>query len=149
MALAEVEIFGCSQGTGPGTLLSQTISFNPIFDKLTTDNPFPLNATASSGLPVFFELVSGPAFLQNGNIVTLTGNEGTVIIKAIQSGNSQYIAAPEVTQSFEVTLPPTTGGCGNTTNIALGSSTSQSGTCLLYTSPSPRDKRQSRMPSSA
>ena len=24
-----------------------------------------------------------------------------------------------------------------------------SGTCLLYTSPSPRDKRQSRMPSSA
>ena len=26
---------------------------------------------------------------------------------------------------------------------------SPSGTCLLYTSPSPRDKRQSRMPSSA
>ena len=26
---------------------------------------------------------------------------------------------------------------------------SQSGDCLLYTSPSPRDKRQSRMPSSA
>ena len=25
----------------------------------------------------------------------------------------------------------------------------RSGTCLLYTSPSPRDKRQSRMPSSA
>ena len=25
----------------------------------------------------------------------------------------------------------------------------QRGTCLLYTSPSPRDKRQSRMPSSA
>ena len=25
----------------------------------------------------------------------------------------------------------------------------QTGTCLLYTSPSPRDKRQSRMPSSA
>ena len=26
---------------------------------------------------------------------------------------------------------------------------SKEGTCLLYTSPSPRDKRQSRMPSSA
>ena len=26
---------------------------------------------------------------------------------------------------------------------------SKAGTCLLYTSPSPRDKRQSRMPSSA
>ena len=25
----------------------------------------------------------------------------------------------------------------------------KAGTCLLYTSPSPRDKRQSRMPSSA
>ena len=32
---------------------------------------------------------------------------------------------------------------GSTFNVGLGN------TCLLYTSPSPRDKRQSRMPSSA
>ena len=33
-------------------------------------------------------------------------------------------------------------GADNETNYSVGS-------CLLYTSPSPRDKRQSRMPSSA
>ena len=32
---------------------------------------------------------------------------------------------------------------------AASSSVEQSNACLLYTSPSPRDKRQSRMPSSA
>ena len=35
--------------------------------------------------------------------------------------------------------------------VALDAASAQGGgnTCLLYTSPSPRDKRQSRMPSSA
>ena len=126
VALAEVEILGCTQGTGTG--LAQTISFNPISNKLNTDNPFPLNATASSGLPVAFEIVSGPAYLQNGNIVTLTGNTGTVTVKATQPGNGQYNAASEVTQSFEVTSLTTGGGCPNPTNLALGSTTSQSGT---------------------
>ena len=131
MALAEVEIFGCAQGsgTGSGSELAQTISFNPISNKLTTDNPFPINAIASSGLPVSFEVISGPAFLQNGNIVTLIGNEGTVTINAIQPGNGQYAAAQEVTQSFEVTSSGTGGGgCLSPVNLALGSQTSQSGT---------------------
>ena len=34
-------------------------------------------------------------------------------------------------------------------NLADGKQTGQGRACLLYTSPSPRDKRQSRMPSSA
>ena len=33
--------------------------------------------------------------------------------------------------------------------VKLEPEKAQYGTCLLYTSPSPRDKRQSRMPSSA
>ena len=43
-------------------------------------------------------------------------------------------------------------GCGKTTlfNSIVGYHPIDSGNiCLLYTSPSPRDKRQSRMPSSA
>ena len=44
-------------------------------------------------------------------------------------------------QRFDV-LPAQTAQLGHTT-------AQQVGTCLLYTSPSPRDKRQSRMPSSA
>ena len=34
-------------------------------------------------------------------------------------------------------------------NTELKAAMDQNGDCLLYTSPSPRDKRQSRMPSSA
>ena len=42
-------------------------------------------------------------------------------------------------------------GAGKTTlmNIIFGHYLADSGTCLLYTSPSPRDQRGSRMPSSA
>ena len=42
-------------------------------------------------------------------------------------------------------------GAGKTTLIRIINQILKpdSGTCLLYTSPSPRDKRQSRMPSSA
>ena len=39
-----------------------------------------------------------------------------------------------------------TGASSGTTTFTI---TSYTTTCLLYTSPSPRDKRQSRMPSSA
>ena len=40
-------------------------------------------------------------------------------------------------------------GNGGTSNANTPTPTSSLGICLLYTSPSPRDKRQSRMPSSA
>ena len=41
-------------------------------------------------------------------------------------------------------------GCGKTTTLRMLAGLEQpSSGCLLYTSPSPRDKRQSRMPSSA
>ena len=47
----------------------------------------------------------------------------------------------------------TTGGTTATHNVAIDETSGYlyrlGGDCLLYTSPSPRDKRQSRMPSSA
>ncbi len=81
--------------------LSQTIDFPSISDKLTTDTPFMLYATASSGLPVSYSLLSGPASI-NGNVVTLDGVVGTIVIQASQAGNADYTAAPSVEQSFEV-----------------------------------------------
>lgn len=81
--------------------LNQEIDFTPISDKLTTDQPFNLIASASSGLPVAFSLVSGPAVL-NGNSLSLTGNTGTVTVEATQSGNEQYKPAPPVRRTFEV-----------------------------------------------
>jgi hypothetical protein len=82
---------------------SQRITFDPIADKHTGDAPFTISATASSGLPVSFEIVSGPATLA-GNVLTLTG-QGQVTVKAIQSGNENYQAALTVTQTF-CALPP-------------------------------------------
>ncbi|RMF22587.1 MAG: hypothetical protein D6765_14145, partial [Bacteroidetes bacterium] len=88
-----------------GGKLEQTISFAPIPDKLSTDPPFNLTATASSGLPVSFTLVSGPATL-SGNLLTLTGTPGTVTVRASQPGDATYHPAPDVEQSFTVSAAP-------------------------------------------
>src|SRR5262249_24558457 len=56
-------------------------------------------ATSSSGLPVTFSVVSGPATV-SGNVLTITG-VGTIVVKATQAGGSNYNPA-EATQSFTV-----------------------------------------------
>ena len=53
---------------------------------------FTVSATASSGLPVTFSIVSGPATI-DGNLITITGT-GTVIVRASQAGDSTYAPAP-------------------------------------------------------
>ncbi len=89
----------------PAGLASQFIEFEAIPDKLVFDEPFELNATATSGLPVSFEVLEGPATL-NGNTVTLSGEEGTVKIRATQGGDgTQWQAAPAVNRTFEVVNP--------------------------------------------
>ena len=87
------------------TGVAQSISFAPLSDKTTSDLPFTILATASSNLPVNFEIISGPAII-NGNEITLDGVEGTVIVRASQAGNSDYAPAPNVDQSFEVIASP-------------------------------------------
>ena len=87
-------------------LTDQTITFPTITDKLTTDAPFVLNATASSGLPVTYQVTSGPATVA-GNIVTLTGTPGAVTVRASQAGDGiTYNPAPDVDQTFNVNQAP-------------------------------------------
>jgi hypothetical protein len=79
----------------------QTISFAAIEDQvLETSQTMSLTASASSGLAVTFELVSGPATI-NGSLVSFTGL-GTVIIRAVQSGSNDFHAANPVERSIEV-----------------------------------------------
>ncbi|MEL6866455.1 MAG: FG-GAP-like repeat-containing protein [Bacteroidota bacterium] len=104
----------------------QTITFSPLANRLTTDAPFDLSATASSGLPINFEILSGPASL-NGNTLTLDGTPGTVLIEATQPGNGQYNPAPPISRSFTITIP-NTSDCNNLINLALNKPASQSGT---------------------
>jgi hypothetical protein len=84
----------------------QAISFPGIGPKLISAPPITLDATSTAGLPVSYTLVSGPATL-NGNICTLTGQSGTVTIKASQPGNGTVNAAADVTVSFPVLDPAT------------------------------------------
>ena len=76
--------------------IPQTISFGVLSRQTFGDAPFPLAATASSGLTVSFSVLSGPAVV-NGNIVTITG-AGMVVLRASQPGDETYASAPIVDQ---------------------------------------------------
>ena len=91
----------------------QTITFGPLPSTTLGDPPFALTATASSGLPVTYDIVSGPATV-TGNMLTITGG-GSVVVRALQSGNPDYSAAPSVDQSFSVYLTLTRAVVGNGT----------------------------------
>jgi hypothetical protein len=82
----------------------QAISFPQIPNHLTNDPPFTIEATATSGLPVTFEIVSGPATIA-GNTITLTGQQGEVTVKATQPGNGTFNAADPVINKFMVLDP--------------------------------------------
>ncbi|MCT4637548.1 MAG: T9SS type A sorting domain-containing protein [Bacteroidales bacterium] len=71
-------------------LKAQSLTFNhPTTIKL--NDKITLEATASTGLDVTFELVSGKAKL-DGNVLTAT-TVGTLVIKAFQAGNAEYAKA--------------------------------------------------------
>ncbi|WP_158561227.1 M12 family metallo-peptidase [Emticicia sp. C21] len=84
-----------------GTVRSQTISTETVPAKFVTDVPFLLNTTASSGLPVKFTILSGPASIA-GNQVSLNGTVGKVVVRASQDGNEDFEPAKYVDFSFEV-----------------------------------------------
>ena len=93
------------QGVVTGTLVvakaDQTIHFAPISDQLTT-NQVGLAATADSGLAVSFTTNGGPAVITDGTNLSFTGT-GEVSLVASQSGDGNWNAAPEVTNTFNVT----------------------------------------------
>ncbi len=84
----------------------QAISFPQIPNHLTTDAPFELQATTTSGLEVSFEVLSGPASVE-GNILTLDGVAGEVVVEATQEGDSQYDPADPIQNIFLVLNPDT------------------------------------------
>ena len=89
----------------PGGLSAQFIDFASIPAQLVYNEPITLEATSTSGLPVTFEVVQGPATLE-GNVLTLTGEEGVVKVKAIQPGDgTNWQPAPAVSRSFTVVNP--------------------------------------------
>jgi hypothetical protein len=80
----------------------QTIAFATPADRRSDAAPFALNATASSGLPVSFALVSGPATI-GGSTLTLSGAAGAITVRASQAGDATFNAAPAVERTFTIT----------------------------------------------
>jgi hypothetical protein len=77
---------------------AQTIAFAPVAAQPVNAPPLSLSATSSSGLPVTFAVVSGPAAL-NGSRLTITG-AGAITVQASQAGDATYLPAPSVAQTF-------------------------------------------------
>ena len=84
------------------TQASQTITFTAPTSPVTYGvSPIALVATGgASSNAVVFSVVSGPATV-SGSTLTITG-VGTVLVAANQTGNANYAAATQVTQSIVV-----------------------------------------------
>jgi hypothetical protein len=103
---------------------SQTMTFGPLENQTYPGTQFIVEATASSELPVFYRIVSGPAILHD-NLLIITGT-GTVEVEASQPGGLDYAAATPVLQSFVVSKPHLTYTVDNQT-ITYGSQPSTFG----------------------
>ena len=85
----------------PAISTNQTIAFGTLAEKMFGAAAFPLEATASSGLPVSYESGNPSVAMVAGNMVTLVG-AGSAVITASQSGDRNYLAAPSVSQELRV-----------------------------------------------
>ncbi|MDB6124717.1 MAG: hypothetical protein JWQ71_3710 [Pedosphaera sp.] len=98
---------------------NQTITFGALASKVYGDPSFSVSATASSGLPVSFSILSGPATISSGTNISITAT-GTVVVRASQGGSATYNAAPNVDQSFTVSKANQTITFGTLTNKVYG-----------------------------
>jgi len=91
---------------------AQSITFGTLANRIYGDASFTVNATASSGLPISYSIVSGPATIA-GNTVSITGS-GTVTVRAAQAGDNYWAAATPVDRSFSVAKATLTVAAENT-----------------------------------
>jgi hypothetical protein len=78
---------------------AQQIHFPAITNQLRTATLQP-GASSSAGLPVSYYVASGPALVA-GSTISFNG-EGEVVLKAVQQGNENYLAADTAEQRFIV-----------------------------------------------
>jgi hypothetical protein len=109
---------------------SQVISFPAITDKPATGAPFNAGATTNApGLAVTYTLVSGPATVTAGGLITLAGTPGTVTVRASQAGDANYNAAADVERTFNVVESTNTAPV----LAAIGNQTVTAGATVTFT----------------
>jgi hypothetical protein len=103
--------------------VDQTITFVDIADQNVQSASFELNATASSGLPVRFAVVSGTsATVESNGTVTIAG-AGVTTIRASQDGNGSYNPAATVEKTLTVTQVPQTITFNALSDVSLSAGT--------------------------
>lgn len=103
-------------------LADQTITFVASERLQPVAAPVGLAATASSGLPVSFRVLSGPGTLADGTNLTFSA-AGTVVVAASQGGDAIYGEALDVDTCFYVyTVTPDIGPFtgGNSVTLSIG-----------------------------
>ena len=103
---------------GTGAPQPQSITFPNPGTQIYGVSPFSLTAVATSGLPVSYTVVSGPATV-NGSTLTITG-VGTVALQATQAGNGSWAGALPMTVNFNVS-PATLTFAANNQVMGVGS----------------------------
>ncbi len=73
--------------------LLQSVSFTALSNRVLSDTPVILSATASSNLPVTFSVLSGPAAVVYGTNQLLLNGCGQITVRATQSGSTNYQSA--------------------------------------------------------
>lgn len=83
-------------------LQTQTVSLAPTANQVYAfGTKIPLTASATSGLPVNLEILSGTATIVNDTLLINSG--GTIVIKASQDGSIDYAAATPVYDTVLIT----------------------------------------------
>jgi Secretion system C-terminal sorting domain len=80
---------------------AQTITFGALIEKDVNDVPFAVTATSSSTLPVTFASSMPSVAIVVNNTITITG-PGTTVIRAMQTGNGNFLAAADGLQNLVV-----------------------------------------------
>lgn len=95
----------------------QSIDFGTIANPRVDGTPSRLSAVASSGLPVRFEVVSGPARIE-GALLTASAT-GRIVVRARQDGSEDFAPA-FAEQTFEVVADTVVPRPTLTFNVADG-----------------------------
>jgi hypothetical protein len=83
----------------------QTITFPQLGPYPFGQGPVALSATASSGLPVSYTVVSGPCTVDNSTAMLSFSGAGSCVVAADQAGNGTYVGAPTVDSTIVVSPP--------------------------------------------
>jgi N-acetylneuraminic acid mutarotase len=98
---------------------SQTITFGALPNRQIGSAPFSVSATATSGATVRFTTLTPSTCSVTGTLVSLLAG-GNCSIAADQAGGGAWLAAPQVVQSFTITLLTQTITFPALGNLTLG-----------------------------